>query len=96
MVVATSTSASSRMNFNITLLELFFRPSGRGPRLRRAWGTSLAHHGSERINRFDAIVNEEDLAVASKFGFDGALHELFLKGGDDGLNGQTVARRRFR
>src|SRR5882762_4629596 len=58
-------------------------------------GHQFRDHGSERIDRFDTIVNEEDLAVASKFGFDGALHQLFLKGGDDGLNGQTVARRRF-
>src|SRR5437762_2739694 len=58
-------------------------------------GDKLGHHGSERINRFDAVVNEEDLAVTGKFGFDGALQQLFLKGGDDSLNGQAVARRRF-
>ena len=40
-------------------------------------------------------MNKEDLAVASKFGFDGALHEFFLKRGDDGLNSQTVAGRGF-
>jgi len=41
------------------------------------------------------LLNEEDLAVASKFGFDGGLHKLFLKRSDDSLNGQTIARRRF-
>ena len=59
------------------------------------FGDQLLHHGSQRIDGFDAIVNEEDLAVASKLGFDGGLHQLFLKRGDDGLNGQSVARRRF-
>src|SRR5207245_6463211 len=46
------------------------------------FGDEFRHHGSERIYRFDAIVNEEDLAVAGKFGFDGSLHEFFLKGSD--------------
>src|SRR6266478_6291954 len=53
------------------------------------------HHGSERIDGFEAIVDEEDLAVAGEFGFDGGLDELFLEGSDDGLNSQTIARRRF-
>src|SRR6266851_5473748 len=75
-------------------LELFFGHLTVGhdyARLRH----ELGHHGSERVDRFDPVVNKENLAVASKFGFDGALHEFFLKGGHDGLNGQTVARRRF-
>src|SRR5580704_9900701 len=60
-------------------------------RLRDEFGD----HGAERIDRFDAIVNEKNLAFASEFGFDGALDEVFLEGRDDGLNGEAIARRRF-
>ena len=59
------------------------------------FGNQLLHHDSEGIDRFDAIVNEENLAVASKLGFDGGLHQLFPKRGDDGLNGEAIARRSF-
>src|SRR5206468_8113439 len=57
------------------------------------FGNELLHHGSQGIDGLDAIVNEEDLAVASELGFDGGLHQFFLKRGDDRLNGETVARR---
>ncbi len=40
-------------------------------------------------------MNEIDLAFAGHFVFDGAANEFFVKGCDDGLNGEAVARRRF-
>ena len=59
------------------------------------FGNQLLHHDSEGIDGFDAIVNEENLAVASKLSFDGSLHQLFPKRGDDGLNGEAIAGRSF-
>src|SRR5260370_543283 len=80
--------------FQHDALELFFGHLAVGNYDARL-GHQLGDHGSKRIDGFDAIVNEEDLALASKFGFDSGLHELFLKGSYDGLNGQTVTWRSF-
>src|SRR5258707_3073423 len=49
-------------------------------------GDQLLHHRAKRIDGFDAIVNEEELAVAGQLRFDGGLHQLFLEGSYDGLN----------
>src|SRR5260370_30332042 len=75
-------------------LEFFFGHLAVGYHYARL-GHQLCDPGAERIDRFDPIVDEKDLAVARKFGFDGALHKLFLKGSDAGLTGHAVARRRF-
>src|SRR6266850_673204 len=55
----------------------------------------LRDHGAERINGLDAIVNEEDLPFSRQFRLDCALDQLFLKGRDNRLNREAVARRRF-
>src|SRR5690349_638199 len=59
------------------------------------FGNQLLNHDAKGIDGFDAIVNEENLAIASEFGFDGSLNEFFLKGSDDSLDGEAIARRRF-
>src|SRR5258708_19778484 len=42
-----------------------------------------------------AVGIEIDRALASHFVFDGATNQLFIEWGDDSLNGQAVAWRRF-
>ncbi len=55
----------------------------------------LRHQRGERINGFDAVVDEIDLAVAGHFVFDCAADQLFAKGRHRGLNRQAVARGSF-
>ena len=94
MVVATSTSASSRINFSITLSSSF-SPIWPWPTTTRAFGTSFGDQRRQRVDGLDAVVNEIDLTVAGHFVFDRAANQFFLEWGDHGLNRQAVARRSF-
>ena len=94
MVVETSTSASLRTNFSITFSSSDSRiwPC---PTTTRAFGTSRLTSAAKRGNRFHAVVNEKNLAVARQLLFDDALDERLAEGSDGGLNREAVFRRRF-
>ena len=59
------------------------------------FGNEFCDESREGVDGLDAIVNEIDLTIASEFVFDGVADQIFAEGGDDGLNGEAVAGRRF-
>ena len=94
MVVATRTSASSRMNLSMTRFEFFFAHLAVADD-DAGLGDELLDESGERVDGLDAIVDEVDLAVAGELVFDGGADELFVEGGDDGLDGEAVSRGSF-
>src|SRR5690606_35050164 len=49
----------------------------------------------DRLDRFDAVVNEKHLAVAAQFEFDGGTNDVLAELNDLSVDRQTVARRCF-
>ena len=55
----------------------------------------LLDKGGDRLDRFDAVVDEKDLAVAREFELDGGSDDALGKLHDLRVDRETVARRRF-
>ena len=59
------------------------------------FGSQLLNEIGERVNRFDSIVNNVDLAAPLEFEIDRILNDNRLELDDHGLNRQAVTRRSF-
>src|SRR5213593_1648059 len=76
------------------LLELFLihlTVGDANPRL----GSQVLHEAGERVNRFDSVVDNVNLATALEFEIDGILNHNRLELDDHGLNRQAVTGRSF-
>ena len=60
-----------------------------------SFGNEFSDEIGEGVDGLNAIVNEIDLAIAGEFIFDGALDDVFIESGDNGLNGKAIARSGF-
>jgi len=58
--------------------------------MTRSSSDELADHGGDLVDRLDAVMHEVDLAAAFELHLDGGADELFVKLGDDGLDGHAV------
>ncbi len=53
-------------------------------------GDELTNLCGDVVDRFDAIMNEVDLAAAFQLHLDGGTHQLLVELGDDGLDGHAI------